>query len=742
MTSARNVRDALALPLPTNIDSAAISLEQLAMMERAQASATGRYVPFGSPRPPARERRCVSSFARLVLTAVLASSASLLLGSCGPDETLTVRTTRDGAGMSLRAAVEKANALRAESVTIELPAGTYPLTLCGADDDNVSGDLDLLLNVPITIIAPAGNAVIQQTCAGDRVLEQHGFGLLTLSGVTITGGSLVGTPHADGGAVRAGGNVALKHATITGNSTAGANAQGPGEGTDAIAGGAARGGGLSVAGSLVAVESVLSFNRASGGNGIYRPPEDLGVAAAGGSAEGGGAYVAGSITWLGGSIDQNEATSGAAGGQSRGGGLAQHLASTSPVALTDTTLSHNRAYGSHAVQDTPEASNGASGGALASSGSLSLVRVRATENVVNGGSAPFVLSYRPRAGDGRGGAVAATGPARVADSTFDRNTAQGASLSCGSITGPGGVPANSCWTGPGAGSAAGGGLGSALWVSGPATLQRSSFTHNAGIGGAGLVVFYYEGYRPYFMPLYGTAGSAVHATGTLDIDGGDYVSNKSAITSGGSAIIQGATLYANVTGVQATRDLRLVRTQILGGDYAVRAQLLKAESVTIAAAARLAVQAAESAALVNVTLTNNGDVFDVPELELEHVTVADNGRLFFRAPSRWKSRASAVLGREGGALCAEAPAVISSSYSWFSDASCGLTGTGDQQGSGEFSLQVLADNGGSVQTRALVAGSVLVDRVPPAECSLAVDARGTPRPQGAGCDIGAFELLP
>jgi hypothetical protein len=54
-------------------------------------------------------------------------------------------------------------------------------------------------------------------------------------------------------------------------------------------------------------------------------------------------------------------------------------------------------------------------------------------------------------------------------------------------------------------------------------------------------------------------------------------------------------------------------------------------------------------------------------------------------------------------------------------------------------LGPLADNGGSTLTRALLAGSPAIDTgssdCPPP----ATDQRGTARPQGVHCDIGAFE---
>lgn len=52
----------------------------------------------------------------------------------------------------------------------------------------------------------------------------------------------------------------------------------------------------------------------------------------------------------------------------------------------------------------------------------------------------------------------------------------------------------------------------------------------------------------------------------------------------------------------------------------------------------------------------------------------------------------------------------------------------------------LADNGGDTETHALVSGSPAVDAIPSAVCGVSTDQRGVIRPQGADCDIGAFEL--
>ncbi len=58
-------------------------------------------------------------------------------------------------------------------------------------------------------------------------------------------------------------------------------------------------------------------------------------------------------------------------------------------------------------------------------------------------------------------------------------------------------------------------------------------------------------------------------------------------------------------------------------------------------------------------------------------------------------------------------------------------------------LTALADNGGAAETMALASASPAIDTGgTPATACLPIDQRGTSRPQGPACDIGAFELVP
>ncbi|HEY3188624.1 MAG TPA: choice-of-anchor Q domain-containing protein, partial [Solirubrobacteraceae bacterium] len=72
-----------------------------------------------------------------------------------------------------------------------------------------------------------------------------------------------------------------------------------------------------------------------------------------------------------------------------------------------------------------------------------------------------------------------------------------------------------------------------------------------------------------------------------------------------------------------------------------------------------------------------------------------------------------------------------------SDDSCFLSAEGDLSGRDPL-LAPLADNGGPTETQALLPGSPAIDAGAADGCPQH-DQRGTARPQGAGCDIGAFE---
>ena len=87
--------------------------------------------------------------------------------------------------------------------------------------------------------------------------------------------------------------------------------------------------------------------------------------------------------------------------------------------------------------------------------------------------------------------------------------------------------------------------------------------------------------------------------------------------------------------------------------------------------------------------------------------------------------------------------ISSGGYNLTSDATCGFTLPGTDLIGVNPKIGPLANNGGPTQTHALTPGSPAIDVIPAANgCRFGIttDQRGTARPFGNGCDIGAFEL--
>ncbi len=84
-------------------------------------------------------------------------------------------------------------------------------------------------------------------------------------------------------------------------------------------------------------------------------------------------------------------------------------------------------------------------------------------------------------------------------------------------------------------------------------------------------------------------------------------------------------------------------------------------------------------------------------------------------------------------------ATVSSSHSIDKGNFCGFDPAFGNLVNTDPLLDLLQDNGGSTPTHALLPGSPAIDAGGNADCPL-TDQRGAPRPVGAGCDIGAFEL--
>ena len=90
--------------------------------------------------------------------------------------------------------------------------------------------------------------------------------------------------------------------------------------------------------------------------------------------------------------------------------------------------------------------------------------------------------------------------------------------------------------------------------------------------------------------------------------------------------------------------------------------------------------------------------------------------------------------------CDSSAHTMSLGHNLASDLSCNFTAAGDMVDT-DPQLGPLADNGGPTQTRRLNVGSPAIDAGDDVGCP-AIDQRGVTRPQGAACDIGAYEARP
>ncbi len=106
-----------------------------------------------------------------------------------------------------------------------------------------------------------------------------------------------------------------------------------------------------------------------------------------------------------------------------------------------------------------------------------------------------------------------------------------------------------------------------------------------------------------------------------------------------------------------------------------------------------------------------------------------------------------IAGQSGGPNCYGLAFSSDAGYNLDDGTSCGFSSANHSLSNTDPRLDPggLQNNGGPTQTIALQPGSPAIDAIPPAVngcgTTITTDQRGVNRPQGSGCDIGAFELV-
>jgi sugar lactone lactonase YvrE len=153
---------------------------------------------------------------------------------------------------------------------------------------------------------------------------------------------------------------------------------------------------------------------------------------------------------------------------------------------------------------------------------------------------------------------------------------------------------------------------------------------------------------------------------------------------------------------------------------------------------------------------NGGAIWNIGTATVSYSTFSGNsassgGGVYEYESGTLTLKSTLLAAQTGGGNCyvAAGTTMTSAGYNLSDDASCtSFTQPGDQNNvtGAASNLGTLANNGGPTQTIALSSASSAVNAIPVNECTDAfgnlvlTDQRGITRPQGAGCDIGAYEL--
>ena len=345
-----------------------------------------------------------------------------------------------------------------------------------------------------------------------------------------------------------------------------------------------------------------------------------------------------------------------------------------------------------------------------------------------------------------GGALA-TGPSeltKITGSTFSSNVAfeqggalqnENGALSIDSSTFSGNVSGQSA------------GAIEELADNSPLTVTNSSFTNNSTTSTAGVI----EDINSSNLTLANSrfVGNTAEASGVLDViaaDGavtlnGDEFDNNNAEQQGAIAVFQ-------LKSLSATDSSFIGNHGGFGAALAMNAGTLSLTNVTMTHNS--------SPTIGGALLFNTGGTLPV---SLTNVTIADNsaapgggGGITDASQMAIGSGATGVLNtiiadNTGGdcgvwdvaSASAPVPAGVDQGFNLDSDATCFKGDKATDKVGVNPMLGPPEDNGGSVLTDALMPGSPAINAGQNDGCP-ATDARGIARPQGASCDIGAYEF--
>ena len=274
--------------------------------------------------------------------------------------------------------------------------------------------------------------------------------------------------------------------------------------------------------------------------------------------------------------------------------------------------------------------------------------------------------------------------------------------------------------------------GGAIFNHGTLTVTAGTFTNNSSPAATG------------------TSGGAIDSTGTLNVNTSTFSGNSGqeggGIMNQSTATVTNSTFAANnATDFGGGALVNTSGTATLAGDTFVGNTGPGGGALDNDATLNIA----------NSTFTNNtagtnggGAVVNFGTTTVNQSTFSGNtspfgANLYNFTGFTLSMSMDIVAGGLTGTNCGGGAPITDLGYNIDDGTSCGFSALNHSLNNTQPQLDALAWNGGSTETMALPAASPAVDAIPPATpgCPGSTDQRGIARPQGKGCDIGAYELV-
>jgi hypothetical protein len=412
------------------------------------------------------------------------------------------------------------------------------------------------------------------------------------------------------------------------------------------------------------------------------------------------------------------------------------------LAIASSTISGNSAGSGASGPLGSVGQSGGNGGGIFNSGTLSLTDSTVTSNAAGAGGAGGAGVSSLNGGNGgpagAGGGIYNAGTATISDSTVSDNRAgQGANGGAGALG-----------SGLQGGDASVGGSGGGIYNAGSATLAITDSTISANSAGAGGVGGESENASgpngdPGGAGGDGGSGGGLENLGSLAIVGSTLSGNEAGVGSnggngggagsgsggnggaGGSGGVGGGIdSDGPLTASNATITGNITLTGGPGGSGGLAAHVGSPGITGPPGPGAGIIERGGLATLTQVTVASNAAAGVAGGLDAAGGTFAETNSIVASnsGPPQSGSNCAGTIGdiADGGGNVV------------FGDSTCpGLRV--------DPKLAQVADNGGPTQTMALQPGSGAIDI---ASCPVSTDQRGVARPQGRGCDSGAYELAP